>query len=173
VAEELRLQPPTAPEPHRLLIGRGRVARPEDELRAVGLAHKRNHLLVDVEVEPCRKVAHDNRVAAPASEAPSPALDQEPHRLGPGGRASVLLDLLAAALPDPRARSEAFPLALDALGDLRLAALNRLLELGLRATSSYLERPAEAEFTQRKHAIREAKQRQELERQERRLGIDY
>ena len=53
----------------------------------------------------------------------------------------------------------------------RLAALNRLLELGLKGTSSYLERPTQPELTERTHAIREAKQRQELERQERRLGI--
>jgi hypothetical protein len=53
----------------------------------------------------------------------------------------------------------------------RLAALNELLELGLKGTSSYLERPAQPELTARTHAIREAKQRQELERQERRLGI--
>lgn len=54
----------------------------------------------------------------------------------------------------------------------RLAALKELLELGLKGTSSYLERPAHGELTARRHAIREANERHELEKSERRLGIE-
>ena len=38
----------------------------------------------------------------------------------------------------------------------RLAALKELLELGAKGTTSYLERPAQSELTEREHAIREA-----------------
>lgn len=53
----------------------------------------------------------------------------------------------------------------------RLAPLRKLLELGPKGTSSYLERPAQPELTDRAHAVREARERQNLERQERELGI--
>jgi hypothetical protein len=53
----------------------------------------------------------------------------------------------------------------------RLAALKELLELGHRGTTSYLERPAQAEFRERDHAIRETVQRRSLEKRERDLGI--
>jgi hypothetical protein len=53
----------------------------------------------------------------------------------------------------------------------RLAALEELLELGPKGTSSYLERPAQPELTEREHAIREAVQRQSLAQRERNLGI--
>jgi hypothetical protein len=60
----------------------------------------------------------------------------------------------------------------SATAGVRLAAVKELLELGLKGTSSYLERPAHSELTARRHAIREAKEREELEKQERRLGIE-
>jgi hypothetical protein len=53
----------------------------------------------------------------------------------------------------------------------RLAALKELLELGPNGTTSYLERPAQPEFTEREHAIREAVQRRSLAERERDLGI--
>jgi hypothetical protein len=53
----------------------------------------------------------------------------------------------------------------------RLAALKELLELGSKGTTSYLERPAQAELTAREHAIREAHQRTSLAKRERELGI--
>jgi hypothetical protein len=53
----------------------------------------------------------------------------------------------------------------------RLAALKELLELGPKGTTSYLERPAQPELTEREHAIREAVQRQSLAKRERELGI--
>jgi hypothetical protein len=53
----------------------------------------------------------------------------------------------------------------------RLAALEELLELGPKGTTSFLERPAQPELTEREHAVREAVQRQSLARRERDLGI--
>jgi len=53
----------------------------------------------------------------------------------------------------------------------RLSALKELLKLGPRGTTSYLERPAEPELERRWHAIHEARRRQQLERDERSLGI--
>lgn len=53
----------------------------------------------------------------------------------------------------------------------RLSALKELLELGPKGTTSYLERPAQPEFTEREHAIREAIQRRSLTQRERDLGI--
>jgi hypothetical protein len=53
----------------------------------------------------------------------------------------------------------------------RLAALNELLQLGMRGTTSYLERPTQPELTERAHAIREARETRELEKQERDLGL--
>ena len=53
----------------------------------------------------------------------------------------------------------------------RLAALKELLELGAKGTTSYLERPAQPELTERAHAIREAHERQSLAKRERELGI--
>jgi hypothetical protein len=53
----------------------------------------------------------------------------------------------------------------------RLAALKQLLELGAKGTTSYLERPAQAELTARAHAFREAHERRQLEQRERELGI--
>lgn len=44
----------------------------------------------------------------------------------------------------------------------RLAALKELLGLGAKGTTSYLERPAQPELTERAHAIREAHERQSL-----------
>lgn len=54
----------------------------------------------------------------------------------------------------------------------RLAALKELLELGPKGTTSYLERPAQTEFTEREYAIREALQRRSLAKRERDVGID-
>jgi hypothetical protein len=53
----------------------------------------------------------------------------------------------------------------------RLVALKELRELGPRGTTSYLERPAEADWTRRWHAIFEARRMRDLERDERSLGI--
>jgi hypothetical protein len=55
----------------------------------------------------------------------------------------------------------------------RLAALERLLDLKLKGASSYLERPAQAEFREREYAVREALQRQSLEKREGELGIAW
>jgi hypothetical protein len=52
----------------------------------------------------------------------------------------------------------------------QLAALKELLKLGFRGTTSYLERPGEADLTRRAHAIHEAKRRRDLERQEQSFG---
>jgi hypothetical protein len=54
----------------------------------------------------------------------------------------------------------------------RLAALKELLNLGLRGTSSYLDRSAGPEQVQRLQAIHEAKRWREIAMQERHLGID-
>jgi len=54
----------------------------------------------------------------------------------------------------------------------RLAALKELLGLEAKGTTSYLERPAQPELTERAHAIREAHERQRLAKRERELGID-
>jgi hypothetical protein len=53
----------------------------------------------------------------------------------------------------------------------QLAALKELRELGPRGTTSYLELPAEPGLTQRWQVIHEAKRIQEIELQERALGI--
>ncbi len=53
----------------------------------------------------------------------------------------------------------------------RFAALKKLLELGPKGTTSYLERPAQSELTEREHAIREAVQRRSLAKREREYGI--
>ena len=53
----------------------------------------------------------------------------------------------------------------------RLAALKELLELGAKGTTSFLERPAQSELTEREHAIREAVQRRSVEQRERDLGL--
>src|SRR6266566_5948111 len=44
----------------------------------------------------------------------------------------------------------------------RLAALTELLELGPSGTTSYLERPADAELREREHAIREAVRKESI-----------
>jgi len=53
----------------------------------------------------------------------------------------------------------------------RLAALEKLLDLKSGGESSYLERPAQAEFRERQYAIREAAERRRLAERERELGI--
>jgi hypothetical protein len=53
----------------------------------------------------------------------------------------------------------------------RLVALKELLSLGLRGTSSYLDRSEGPELARRWQAISEAKRKRELAEQERRLGI--
>jgi hypothetical protein len=53
----------------------------------------------------------------------------------------------------------------------RLAALKELLELGPKGTTSYLERPAQSELTEREHAIREALHRRSVEKREGELGL--
>jgi hypothetical protein len=53
----------------------------------------------------------------------------------------------------------------------RLAALKELLELGHGGTTSYLERPAQSDLTEREHAIRETVHKRSLEKRERDLGI--
>jgi hypothetical protein len=53
----------------------------------------------------------------------------------------------------------------------RLAAVKELLELGPKATTSYLERSAQPELIERENAIREAVLRQSIERRERDLDI--
>ena len=54
----------------------------------------------------------------------------------------------------------------------QLAALRELLKLGAAGTTSYLERPAQSELTEREHAIREAVQRRSIAKREREYGID-
>ena len=53
----------------------------------------------------------------------------------------------------------------------QLAALKELLKLGIRGTTSYLERPGEAEITRRSHAVHEARRKQSVERDEQKFGI--
>jgi hypothetical protein len=53
----------------------------------------------------------------------------------------------------------------------RLAAVKELLELGARGTTSYLDRPAQSELTERENAIREAHQRKSVEKREQELGL--
>ncbi len=53
----------------------------------------------------------------------------------------------------------------------RLAALKELLKLGEKGTSSYLERPAQTELTERANAVREAGIRRHLEQRERELRL--
>jgi hypothetical protein len=54
----------------------------------------------------------------------------------------------------------------------QLAAVKELLKLGAKGTTSYLERPAQSELTEREHAIREANQRRSIEKRERDLGLE-
>jgi hypothetical protein len=54
----------------------------------------------------------------------------------------------------------------------QLAAVKELLKLDAKGTTSYLERPAQSELTEREHAIREAVQRRSLAKREREYGID-
>ena len=53
----------------------------------------------------------------------------------------------------------------------RIAALKELLNLGAKAESSYLERPAQPDLAERWLATREADERQRLINVERKLGI--
>jgi hypothetical protein len=53
----------------------------------------------------------------------------------------------------------------------QLAALKELLKLGIRGTTSYLERPGEAEITRRTHAVHEARRKESVERDEEKFGI--
>jgi hypothetical protein len=53
----------------------------------------------------------------------------------------------------------------------QLAALKELLKLGIRGTTSYLERPVEAEITRRSHAVHEARRKESVERDEQKFGI--
>ena len=53
----------------------------------------------------------------------------------------------------------------------RLAALKELLELGPSGTTSYLERPADADLREREYAIREAVRKESIAERERKLGI--
>jgi hypothetical protein len=54
----------------------------------------------------------------------------------------------------------------------QLAAVKELLKLEAKGTTSYLERAAQSELTEREHAIREAVQRRSLAKREREYGID-
>jgi hypothetical protein len=53
----------------------------------------------------------------------------------------------------------------------QLAALKELLKLGIRGTTSYLERPGEAEIMRRSHAVHEARRKESIERDETKFGI--
>jgi hypothetical protein len=53
----------------------------------------------------------------------------------------------------------------------RLAALKELLKLGPTGTTSYLERPAQPELTERANAVREAGERRRLDQAERAFGL--
>jgi hypothetical protein len=53
----------------------------------------------------------------------------------------------------------------------RLAALNRLLKLGFRGTSSYLDERTETDLARRWHAVNEARSRYDLIKEERSAGI--
>ena len=53
----------------------------------------------------------------------------------------------------------------------QLAALKELLKLGIRGTTSYLERPGEGEITRRSHAVHEARRKESVERDEQKFGI--
>ena len=53
----------------------------------------------------------------------------------------------------------------------QLAALKELLKLGIRGTTSYLERPGEAEISRRSHAVHEARRKESVERDEQKFGI--
>jgi len=53
----------------------------------------------------------------------------------------------------------------------QLAALKELLKLGIRGTTSYLERPGEAEVMRRSHAVHEARRKESVERDEQKFGI--
>lgn len=78
-----------------------------------------------------------------------------------------------ADFPDYVRALQRIALGRDATATARdqLAALKELLKLGPRGTTSYLERPAEADLTRRWHAIHETRRMQDLESQERSLGI--
>jgi hypothetical protein len=53
----------------------------------------------------------------------------------------------------------------------QLAALEALLKLGLRGTTSYLERPAQAELTELRHATHEVTELRQREKEARALGL--
>jgi hypothetical protein len=83
-------------------IRRGRIARPEDELGTVRFARERDHLFVDLEVEPRREAAHDDRAVAGAAEAPVAAFDEEPDGVRPLARAEATQALALCALSSPK-----------------------------------------------------------------------
>jgi hypothetical protein len=80
---------------------------------------------------------------------------------------------LRANFPDYVRALQRIALGQDPTGTARdrLAAVKELLELGPKATTSYLERSAQPELIERENAIREAVLRQSIERRERDLDI--
>ena len=81
---------------------------------------------------------------------------------------------LQAEFPDYVKALQRIALGQDATATARdrLAALKELLELGPSGTTSYLERPADADLREREHAIREAVRKESIAERERKLGID-
>jgi hypothetical protein len=79
-----------------------------------------------------------------------------------------------AELPDYVRALQRIALGQDATATAsdQLAAVKELLKLGAKGTTSYLERPAESELTERENAIREAVRRRSIAGRERKLGID-
>jgi hypothetical protein len=125
--------------------------------------------LVDNEGQPRYLLNHRSRTSrqlehwlekiSTAIERQAPAADQAPPR---------------ADFPDYVRELQRIALGHDTTATARdrLTALNELLELGPKGTTSYLERPAQAELTERENAIREAAQRRSIVKRESELGID-
>ena len=125
--------------------------------------------LVDNEGQPRYLLNHRSRTSrqlehwlekiSTAIERQAPAADQAPPR---------------ADFPDYVRELQRIALGHDTTATARdrLTALNELLELGPKGTTSYLEQPAQAELTERENAIREAAQRRSIVKRESELGID-
>jgi antitoxin (DNA-binding transcriptional repressor) of toxin-antitoxin stability system len=123
--------------------------------------------LVDKKGEPRYLLNHRSRTSRQLEhwlEKVSAAIErQTPAKQGPSG----------AELPDYVRALQRIALGQDATATAhdQVVALKQLVALGAKGTTSYLERPAQSELTERANAVTEAKERRRLERQENQLKI--
>jgi hypothetical protein len=123
--------------------------------------------LIDVEGNPRYLLNHRSRTSRQLEhwlEKVSAAIERQPA----SGQAPLRADF-----PDYVRALQRIALGHDPTGTARdrLAAVKELLELGTRATTSYMERPAQPELIERANVIREENERRQLEKREKELGI--